>query len=790
MKKVLLAQFILFIGSICLLAVNPVNQVIKGKIIDSDTKITLPGATIALLDSEQPVGCTSDLDGFFKLENVTVGRCGIKVSYVGYQTKVIENMMLKSGKELILTVELEEKYENIDEVEIKAFNGKEDALNEMAMISARSFNVEETEKYAGSWGDPSRMATNYAGVFVGNDQGNDIIIRGNSPSGLIWSLEGIPIPSPNHWDRLGTTGGPVSMVNNNLLSRSDFFTSAFPAEYGNGLSGVFDLKMRNGNYEKREYLAQLGFNGFEFGAEGPFIKGSKASYLINYRHSMLGLVDQLLWVDGLPYYKDLTMKVNIPYQKGNISIFGIAGNSEITFSDTIQSNDGVVHELQFPNGSKTGVAGINYTHFINNKTRVKTSLAITTRRPFSKMDSVANGEPVKNFYTDTEVENKYILKTKLISKLNSKNIIDVGIALQNYSLEIFEEDFDYNRENDSVMYFDPYKVKENNMLLMQGFVQLKHHLAHNISITTGLNYQQFTYNNTYSIEPRIGIKWNIFQNQSINFGYGLHSQIQPLYIYAKKTFEENELNTKNVFVQTNKNLDFSKSHHYVIGYDYSINQNLRVKTELYYQDLFNIPVERRESYFSMINTGESLSSINRDSLINKGTGENYGLEFTLEKFLHKNYYFLVTTSLFNSTYKGSDEIKRNTVYNGNYVVNVLGGYEYPLNDHSSLSFNLRVVNAGGRRYIPVDLEKSIAENSTVYIFEKAFEDRVSSYFRTDFRIGYMYHGKKATHEIALDITNLTNHQNEYARYYSSFSKEIEIEYQQGFFPMGLYRVNF
>ncbi len=790
MKKFLLISLLQILGVIYILAVNPVNQVIKGRIIDSDTKITLPGATITLLNSETPVGCTSDLDGFFKLENVAVGRCGIKVSYLGYKTKVLENMVLKSGKELVLTIELEEKYEMLDEVEIKAFNGKEESLNEMAMISARSFNVEETEKYAGSWGDPSRMATNYAGVFVGNDQGNDIIIRGNSPSGLIWMLEDIPIPSPNHWDRLGTTGGPVSMVNNNLLSRSDFYTSAFPTEYANGLSGVFDLKMRNGNYEKREYLAQLGFNGFEFGAEGPIVKGSKASYLINYRHSMLELVDQLLWVDGLPHYKDLTMKINIPCKNGNISMFGLAGASKITFSDTIQSKDEVVHELQFPNGSKTGVVGLNYTHFITNKTRIKNSIAFTTRRPFSAMDSVADEKAVKNYYTDTEIENKYVFKSEVISKINSKNIVDAGIVLQDYSLEIFSEDMDYSRENDSVIYYDPYKVDENNMLLFQGFTQLKHHISHNISITTGLNYQLFTYNNTYSIEPRIGIKWNIFQNQSLNFGYGLHSQLQPLYIYATKTFEDKETYTKDAYVQTNKNLDFSKAHHYVVGYDYSINSNIRVKTELYYQSLFNIPVEQHESYFSMINTGESLSSINRDSLVNEGTGKNYGLEFTLEKFLHNNYYFMVTTSLFNSTYKGSDNIERNTVYNGNYVVNVLGGYEYPLNDKSSLSFNIRVVNAGGRRYIPVDLEQSILENETVYIYDKAFDKRVNAYFRADFRVGYMYQGKKATHEIALDITNLTNHQNEYARYYSSFSNKIEKEYQQGFFPMGLYRVNF
>lgn len=142
----------------------------------------------------------------------------------------------------------------------------------MATVSARSFTVEETSRYAGSLNDPSRMAANYAGVSSTSDARNDIIIRGNSPLGVLWRLNGMEIPNPNHFGSLGTTGGPVSILNNNLLDKSDFLTGAFPAEYGNALAGVFDLQMRSGNNEKTEFLGQVGFNGFELGAEGPIGK--------------------------------------------------------------------------------------------------------------------------------------------------------------------------------------------------------------------------------------------------------------------------------------------------------------------------------------------------------------------------------------------------------------------------------------------------------------------------------------------------------------------------------------
>jgi len=287
--------FILFILSISFsnsFAQNNYTQTIRGTVIDKSSQSPLIGASIILMNSDPLIGTITDIDGKFRLENIPVGRQGITISYLGYNTIALPGLNLTSGKELVLTIELEENITSLSKVVITAEQRKDIAINEMATVSARSFTVEETERYAGSLGDPSRMVSNFAGVSMTNDSRNDIIIRGNSPSGLLWRLDGIEIPNPNHFGAFGTTGGPVSMLNNNLLTNSDFITSAFPAEYGNAMSGVFDLKMRHGNNEKREYVGQIGFNGFELGAEGPFKKGSRASYLANYRlvfvfHSLL-----------------------------------------------------------------------------------------------------------------------------------------------------------------------------------------------------------------------------------------------------------------------------------------------------------------------------------------------------------------------------------------------------------------------------------------------------------------------------------------------------------------------
>lgn len=295
------------------------TQTIRGIITDAQSQSPVPGVTIVVLGSNPLNGTITDFDGAYKLENVPVGRVTLQVSYLGYETITLANLEVNSAKELVIDVKLVEQVKRVDEVVITAAPDKDKALNDMATVSSRTLSMVEANKYSGTRSDPSRMAQNFAGVSGASDDRNDIIIRGNSPSGVLWRLDGIDIPSPNHFGTLGTTGGPVTMLNTNNLKNSDFLTGAFPAEYGNASAGVFDLQLRNGNNEKYEFLGQIGFNGFEFGAEGPFSKKSKASFIVNYRYSTLGLLSAIGINFGtgaaIPQYQDLTVKINAPTKK-------------------------------------------------------------------------------------------------------------------------------------------------------------------------------------------------------------------------------------------------------------------------------------------------------------------------------------------------------------------------------------------------------------------------------------------------------------------------------------------
>ena len=785
-KRFIVLLFILITIS-CTGQSDIITQTIRGEIIDKDSKSPLPGATILITNTDPVKGTSSNKDGKFRFEGVPVGRKDIRVSYVGYKSKSIRNLILKSGKELVLTVELEENVHKLDEVVVKGYR-KDQVRNDMAKVSARSFSIEETEKYAGSWGDPSRMAQNYAGVSSAGDQRNDIIIRGNPPTGLLWRLEDMNIPNPNHFGALGATGGPVSILNNNVLTNSDFFTGAFPAEYGNALSGVFDLQMRNGNNENREYVGQIGFNGFELGAEGPFTDSSNASYLANYRYSTLAVMENLglnTGVGAVPEYQDLSFKVNIPLKHGNISLFGIGGISYIELGSDRDSTDNrynTYEGTETRNGSDMATIGLSYLHFFSKESRLKVGINYSGNRVTTTVDSVSNEErEEKMYYHENNAQQKIGLYTKYTDKINAGNILELGMNIENYMIS-YVDSF-YHQGFDT--YVKDLDIQKNSLILYQTYGQWEHRFNNQLSLYSGINFEYFDYNHSWSLEPRLSLDWEINKKHSVSAGYGYHSQLQPLFLYFVQTRI-----SQNQYIKTNTDMDFSNSNQWVVGYNYSINPNLRLKVETYYQQQHNIPVTGYNSYFSLANYGSSFHLIRVDSLTNEGTSRNYGIDLTFEKFFNKKYYFLLTASLFDSKYRGSNGQLKNTAFNNNYVVNALAGNELSLGKRGILAFNIRMVGAGGKRYTPIDLEKSREQGQAVFIKEKAYEKQFKDYFRLDGRISYKRDGKNITQEWAIDITNLTDHKNIFNRTYSLTTEDIKTEYQQRFFPMMLYRINF
>jgi CarboxypepD_reg-like domain/TonB-dependent Receptor Plug Domain len=788
MKKFLIFAIAFFSNTLAFAQSSSFTQTIKGIVIDEQSGSILAVATVAADNGNTTL---TDEKGSFKLTNIAVGRQNIKVTALGYEDAYITNVEVTSSKEVVLEIKLKEKVKKLDDVLIKSSKSKSKALNEAAVVSARQLSIDEAFRYSGTRSDPSRMAQNFAGVSGTNDGRNDIIIRGNSPAGVLWRMDGIDIPNPNHFSTLGATGGPVSMLNINTLKNSDFLTSAFPSQYGNALAGVFDLKLRNGNNEKHEFLGQAGFNGFEFGAEGPLTKQTKASYLVDYRYSLVAALQGIGLNFGTgsatPYYQDGTFKINLPTKKsGTFSLFGLVGESHIRFSPESQgeegnlyaSNDGSVRDRNFT--SFTSVFGLSHNYFFNANTSGKITLAVSNFAAKYNEDIVASGKPnTLGFYKKSE-QTKYSIGYNFNKKINARNQITSGITTDINNLQLKQ---DYIPNGDSVL---TNLVNSNeNGTLVRSFINFGHRFTDKFSTNLGVYYQHFALNNSQSVEPRWNVKYQLQSNQSLSFGAGLHSQTQPLEVYFYQT-----KNNAEQIIFTNKNVGFVKSLHTAIGYDINFSKQLRLKVELYSQYIYNAAVEKTASSFSMLNAGADFGFPDKTNLVNNGKGYNYGVELTLERFLHKGFYGLFTTSLFQSKYKSSDDVWHNTAFNSNFVINALAGKEFKLNKKTTLGVDTKLTTTGGQRYTPFDEAASKTAGYVIYKENQAYDNQNDTYIRWDVKFSYTRNLKKVTQKFYIDLQNVTNRQNIYIRTLNPKTGVAGQINQTGFFPNINYQITF
>ncbi|TAG53219.1 MAG: TonB-dependent receptor [Cytophagales bacterium] len=722
------------------------TQSIRGTIIDFSSNKPIPYATISVLQTNPIIGNLSDSLGNFTLENTPVGRYDLKVNCIGYEPTIIREVVVSSSKQTFLTILLKENSELLSEIEIRPNINKEQPLNSMATLSARMLSVEEAKRYAGGFDDPARLATAFAGV-AGNSGQNGIIVRGNAPKFLQWKMEGVEIPNPNHFGDLQSFGGGLlTAMSSQMLANSDFFTGAFPAEFNNALSGVFDISMRKGNNEKREHTFQAGIIGLDASSEGPFKKGKKSSYLFNYRYSTLSLLAPLLPEGANTIkYQDLSFKLNFPTKKaGTFSVWGIglidgANNKAKTDSSKWKYFDDKENNVI---NAYMGSFGISNKYFFKNNAYVKTTLAATSNRTdwtSQKLNSQMILQPQSNI----SVANSNFIFSSFINKtFNKKHTNRTGILLTGMRYDILlNKSFQANTPPKEIVNSNGFST------LISAYSSSAINLTSKSMMNIGINGQFFTLNNQYTIEPRLGFRYKLKQNHTFGLAYGLHSRLESLNYYFN-----NSLTTGETAI--NKNLDFTKSHHLVLSYDWNITDLVHLKVEPYYQQLFSVPVMANSSFSFLNLTSDWFFA---EKLQNTGEGRNYGIDLTIEKYVSKGYYYMLTGSLFESEYKGGDGVWRDTRFNRNYVVNLLVGKEWKMgkSKQNVFSLNTRATFQGGNRYTPTVETASKISKGVVFDESKAFSMQYDPTMNLHFTASYKINKTKSSREIALKILNIT-----------------------------------
>jgi hypothetical protein len=422
---------------------------------------------------------------------------------------------------------------------------------------------------------------------------------------------------------------------------------------------------------------------------------------------------------------------------------------------------------------------------VNDKSYLNTIIGATYSATNFNQDSISKLDLKPKHVTENKATRyNYSVNTSFNSKISSKLFLKVGAIGEIINLDLFFRD-----RRKSANWEQLWDFKDNTSLL-QGYAHAKYNFTDKLNLNVGVHSQYLTLNESWSVEPRLGLKYQINQKNTFSLGYGLHSQMQAIDVYFYR-----QLKADGTYDQTNKNLDFTRSQHFVIGYDLLPIKDWRIKTEVYYQYLFNVPVNNYSSSYSVLNSGSNFNAFDQSNLVNKGTGDNYGFELTIEKFFSKGYYGLLTGTIYESKYKGSNGKEYNTAFNGNYVYNILVGKEFKIGKakRNSFTVDIKLTQAGGRHYTPIDLAASQSEKKEVLKGDDyAFSEKNSDFFRLDFKSGFTFNSKKSklSQSIYFDVQNVTNNKNVFAQRYNTVTNDINTAYQIGLFPNFVYKVQF
>lgn len=785
LRSLLLSTSIL----LCLLAwaqgdaPGPNRQTVRGTVLDTDTRQPIYGAAVAVVGGDPTLSATTDPDGRFTIAGVPTGRIDLRIRAMGYEEQLWPNLLVTSGKETVLNVMVRSAVTEMQEVTVEGTRRKGELRNDMATLSARKIGVEETSRIAGGINDPARMVGTFPGVAGDATGNNTIVARGNSPKGVLWRLEGIEIPNPNHFADEGSTGGPINVLNSDMLDDSEFYTGAFAPEYGNALSAVFDMRLRDGNDREREYTLKAGVLGTDLTAEGPMPGVKGGSYLANYRYSTLSLLDQAGIVDygGVPNYTDAAFKLKLPAgTAGTFSFFGLGGISHIIDEDKGVSGDTLFSRADF--GSRMGVLGLTHTRTLGDNSYVQSTVALSGNGSSTDYDEAPAPGEAGLALRHTDALRKWTTRfgSTLNNKLSAKHKLRSGIIVSvdhfrmgstswNEDADRLETELDARGEAVTVQAFTSWKWRWNEQWTM----------------TSGVHVLHFGLNGATSVEPRLALRYQMRPDRALTLGTGLHSRTEPVMTYLAQ-----DISAEGDIVQPNKKLGLTKAAHGVVGYEQMLTEDIQLKVEAYYQHLYDVPVENDPaSSYSLSNSVEWFTN---KPLVNAGAGRNYGLEASVEKSFTKGWHAMVTASLSDARYKALDGVWRNARFNMGTVANVLAGKEWKVGRSGKdrvLTTGFRYSIMGGQYATPIDLPASLVAGEEKEGAD-AWSIRMPAVHKLDLVVSYRIGRPKVSHEFKADVQNVLNAKTPVYRYFDKRTGTIKDVPQLALLPVVQYTLRF
>ena len=762
LKSIYLLLLLLLIAPTAVFSQKSYDGIILGTIIDAETQSPVEDAVIEILNTGNKT--TTDSTGNFFFQNLKYDSYQIKISGSGYDPLIKSNLIVYASKPLELIIKLNSKGIITDQIDVEAnYFQKSSDVN----ISSLNLDFEEIRRAPGATEDISRMIQTIPGVSIGNDQRNDIIVRGGSPAENLILIDGIEIPNINHFGTDGSTSGAIGFINVKFIQETGILTGGFPTTFGDKLSSVIDINFREGSKKKFYSDINLSIAGFGGIFEGPL--SEKGSYLFSVRRSYLELIKNSIRLTSVPNYWDFNLKADYEISpKDKITLIGLLGLDKIDFSEESAENNPYGNSQD---DQKTFAAGINYKKLFK-KGFIQTVLSDSyTDNYIVQID----GQSALIKFENKANNNEIILKSDLNYQLSSNLSLNTGIGGKYAGIKNYL--FLKGDTNAAGFVFDTINADSKfNAVKLFGHANLtSKFLKDRLAVNTGVRLDYFDYIRlkTY-FSPRIGASYKITPVTSLNAAAGIYYQ-SPEYIWLSSHPD-------------NKNLNSIRSDHYILGLDHFFSGDLKATVELFYKNYKDYPVWKDIPTYILIDGGTEFGPNIVGEAVSAGTGYVKGIDVSLQKKLssQKGLYGIINYSYINTGFTALAGGEKPGAFDPGHQFTLIAGYQFSSGWLAGLKFKY----SGGRPYTPLDYDASKRVNREVYATDDFNSARYPYYMRIDMRVDKKFDFSKASLVCYIELQNLFDRENIYSYYWNEDNKKPGTIYQWAFFPVGGISIQF
>lgn len=755
MKQLLLALVLgllpLPVSVLCAAEPSTPTGSLQGQVTDAETKQPVIGAAIVIKGTQ--LGAAADLDGHFTIENVSVGAYAMQISAIGFEPVVMTDVIIRSGRATLLTIELRVLALESSEVTVRPtyFTQPKDAPANTTVLS-----YEEIRRSPGAVGDVSRIIMSLPSVAKVNDTRNSLVVRGGSPMENGYSLDGIEVPNINHFPLQGAASGALGMVNVDLIEDVTFQAGGFGVADGDKLSSVMDIDLRDGDRTRFNGQANFSFLGIGGVVEGPAFKDNGSWMVAANRSYFDFIIDGFdIEASAIPWYSDVLGKVVYDASpRSRFTVLDLAGvdHSHIARSRALDNEENVYGTADWT----VNTLGANWRYLWGNRGYSNTSVSHTyTNWQSDWRETVGEDRLSENKST----ENTFTLSSEHFSKLGARHNLAFGATASAIP-------FDYDRTLFATtdVLGNPVSeliVRQSDTALKLGaYLNYSWLVSSKLTATPGLRLDHFDYNENTTVSPRLQLAYSATRETSFNVSYGLYRQSLPLVLLSQN--------------QDFLELRDPDAVHYVVGVSHLLNDETRLTIEAYHKDYSHLPLDPSQPQFSVIDqTNDQDGFTTHDALEDNGRAYTSGVEVMLQKKLVERFYGSVSGSYYRSRYRDHNDIWRDRIYDNRYLFTLVGGYK----PNSKWDLSLRWIYAGGAPYTPFDVAQSTSANRGIYAEDRVNTERLPEYHTLDVRVDRRFNLASSNWVLYLSIQNLYGREN-IASYYWNQVKNKQSSYKQ------------